>query len=212
MDKEIRARVSMLGNYVASKYDLDDLRAKKQEILDVVRNGVPEIKDAEGDVVQERLEGTVEHFAHRGVTITNLGHFGGFEYEESEIQTAINQTFIAQQEKVKTEAAFEAQGKVNERIELEAEALANKARTIAAGQADAVKISAEAEANAIAAVARATREAGKDPLFIQIKQLEVETQRITKWNGQYPGTLMSMGTGDTPNLLLNVPIGATSPQ
>ncbi len=211
MDKEIRARVSMLGNYVASKYDLDDLRAKKQEILDVVRNGVPEVKDTDGVITQERLQGTIEHFATRGITITNLGHFGGFEYEESEIQNAINETFVAQQAKVKTEAAFEAQGKVNELIELAAEAEANKARTIAAGAADAVKIAAQAEADAISLIATATREAGSNnPLFLQVKQLEVESQRIAQWDGVRSRFVLG-GNEDSPNLLLNVPIGATTP-
>ncbi|MHC4371199.1 MAG: SPFH domain-containing protein [Planctomycetota bacterium] len=205
MDKEIRARVSMLGNYVASKYDLDDLRAKKQEILDVVRNGVPEETDADGNVTQERLQGTLEHFAARGITISNLGHFGGFEYEETKIQDAINDTFVAQQEKVKTEAAFEAQAKVNERIELEAEATANKARTIAKGTADAVTIAAEAEANAIRLVAEAASEAGKNPLFLQLKELEVEAQRIEMWDGKYPTTLMTLGEGsEAPDLLMNI--------
>jgi len=205
MDKEVRARVSMLGNYVASQYDLDDLRAKKQEILDVVRNGVPEELDADGNMVQERLQGTIEHFASRGVTISNLGHFGGFEYVESKIQDAINDTFVSQQEKVKTEAAFEAQAKVNERIELEAEATANKARTIAKGVADSVTIAAEAEANAIRLVAEAASEAGKNPLFLQLKQLEVEAQRIENWDGKYPTTLMTLGEGsDAPDLLMNI--------
>ena len=207
MDNEIRARVTMLANYVSGKYDLDDLRARKQEILDVVRNGVPEIKDEDGNVIQERLQGTIEHFADRGVTISNLGHFGGFEYEETKIQDAINDTFVAQQEKVKTEAAFEAQGKKNETIELAAEAEANKARTIAKGTADAVKTAADAEAAAIRSVAQATKEAGKDPLFLQLKELEVESQRIKKWDGKYPTTLMTLGGGDgqdSPNLLLNI--------
>lgn len=206
MDKEIRARVTMLANTIASKYDLDDLRARKAEILDAVRNGIPEEVDAEGEVTQERLEGAIEHFAKRGITITNLGQFGGFEYEEPEIQEAINETFVAQQEKVKTEAAFEAQQRKNDRIELEAEATANKARTIAKGEADAIKIAAEAEANAIRAVAEATKAAGQDPVFVQIKQLEVESQRIGKWDGKYPTSLMTLGGGENPNLLLNVPV------
>lgn len=205
MDTEIRARVQMLANTVAAKYDLDDLRAAKAEILDAVRNGIPEQKDADGRVVQEKLVGTIEHFATRGITITNLGQFGGFEYEEPKIQEAINETFVAQQEKVRTEAAFEAQQRKNDRIELEAKATANKAREIASGEADAIEIQAKAEAAAIRAVAEATKEAGKDPLFIQLKQLEVERNRIEKWNGQYPNTLMTLGGGDSPNLLLNVP-------
>lgn len=211
MDTEIRARVQMLANHVAAQYELDDLRGRKQEILNVVRNGVEEVTDAEGNVTQEKLQGTVQHFAERGITITNLGQFGGFEYEEAEIQTAINDTFVAQQQKVKTEAAFNAQGKINEQIELAAQAEANRVRTVANGKADAVTTAAEAEANAIRAVAQATKEAGKDPLFLELKRLEVENGRIAKWNGEYPSTLMSLGGGDdSPNLLLNVPIGANN--
>ncbi len=211
MDNEIRARVVMLGNTISVKYDLDDLRARKYEILNAIRNGVPEERDAQGKVVQEKLQGVIEHFATRGITITNLGQFGGFEYEDPNIQKAINDTFVAQQEKVKTEAAFDAQQRKNDRIELEAQAEAARARTIAQGEADAVKIAAEAQAGAIRAVAQATKEAGKDPLFIQLKQLQVESERITKWNGQYPSTLMSVGSEGAPELLLNVPIGAAAP-
>ena len=203
MDKEIRARVQMLANHVAAQYDLDDLRAKKQEILNVVRNGVPEVRDSEGNVVQERLQGTIEHCATRGITISNLGQFGGFEYQEAKIQDAINDTFVSQQEKVKSEAAFEAQGKKNERIELEAEAFANKARTIAQGEADAVKIAAEAEANAIALVAEAARKAGEDPLFLELKRLEVKTIHENKWDGRYPTTML--GAGSAPGLLMQLP-------
>jgi len=211
MDSEIRARVVMLGNTISVKYDLDDLRARKYEILNAIRNGVPEEKDATGKVVQEKLQGVIEHFHSRGITITNLGQFGGFEYEDPKIQTAINETFVAQQEKVKTEAAFDAQQRKNDRIQLEAEAEAGKARVIAQGTADAVKIAAEAQAGAVRAVAAATKEAGKDPLFIQLKQLEVETSRITKWNGQYPSTLMSLGGEGGPDLLLNLPAAAAVP-
>lgn len=201
MDSEIRARVQMLANTIAAKYDLDDLRARKTEILAAVRNGISEEKDSEGNVLQERLIGTIEHFQTRGITITNLGQFGGFEYEEPEIQNAINQTFVAQQEKVRTEAAFEAQQKKNERIELEAKAIANKDREIARGKADGIRF-----------VAEATKEAGQDPLFIQLKQLEVETQRIEKWDGKYPLNLMTLGDGEgSPTLMLNVPTAATTP-
>lgn len=191
MDTEIRARVQMLANAVAAKYDLDDLRARKTEILHAVRNGIPEVTK-DGAVVQEKLMGTVEHFAQRGITITTLGQFGGFEYEDETIQTAINDTFIAQQEKVRTEAAFEAQQKKNERIELEANALAERARRIAQGEADAIRM-----------VAEATKEAGQDPLFLELKKLDVEEKRVETWDGVYPQTFLG-GGGDTPGLLLNM--------
>jgi hypothetical protein len=187
MDTEIRARVQQVAAEVAAQYDLDELRGKKQDIIDKVRADV------------------IPFFKERGITITTLGMFGGFSYEQPKIQVAIDETFIAQQEKVKSAAAFEAQQKKNEKIELEANALAERARRVAQGQADAEITLANAEAEAIRKVAAATKEAGKDPLFIQLKQLEVETSRIEKWDGKYPTSLMNMGSGDTPNLLLNVP-------
>lgn len=188
MDTEIRARVQQVASEVAAKYDLDDLRGKKQEIIDAVRTDV------------------MPFFKERGITITTLGMFGGFSYEQPNIQTAIDETFIAQQEKVRTEAAFEAQQKINDKIELAANAAAEQERRIAQGKADARLTLANAEAESIRKVASATKDAGKDPLFLQLKQLEVETQRILKWNGQYPSTLMS--TGDQPSLLLNVPLSS----
>jgi hypothetical protein len=95
MDTEIRARIQQVAMEVSSKDDLDDLRAKKQSLIDAVRADV------------------VPFFASRGITITTIGMFGGFEYENEAIQTSIDNTFIAQQEKVITEAQFEAQGKKN---------------------------------------------------------------------------------------------------
>ena len=201
MDKEIRARVQMLANQVAAKYDLDDLRARKAEILNAVRNGIPEEKDANGNIVQEKLEGVISHFERRGITITNLGQFGGFEYSNAEIQKAINATFVAQQEKVVAEAAFEAQAKKNERVELEAEAMANKSRTLAKGEADAVAIAAEAEAKAIASVAQAAKEAGEVQLFLELKRLEVQDHQINKWDGQFPKTVL----GQESNILFSLP-------
>jgi len=205
MDTEVRARVQMLANTIAAKYELDDLRAKKAEILAAVRNGIPEQKDSNGNIIQENLTGTIEHFAQRGIKITNLGQFGGFEYEEPKIQDAINETFVAQQEKVRTEAAFEAQQKKNDRVELEAKAQANKAREVALGEADAIKTLADAKAASIKSVAEATKQAGQDPLFLKLKQLEVESERIEKWDGKYPNTLMNLGREGAPNVLLNVP-------
>ena len=192
MDTEIRARVQQVAAEVAAKYNLDTLREKKQEIIDAVRTDV------------------IPFFKGRGITISTLGMFGGFAYEQPKIQTAIDETFIAQQEKVRTAAAFDAQQKKNETIELAANAQAEKARRIAQGDADARLTLADAEAEAIRKVASATKEAGKDPLFLQLKQLDVEKNRIEKWDGKYPATLMTLGSGEqAPQLLLGLP---TSPQ
>src|SRR4030095_5503706 len=104
--------------------------------------------------------------------------FGGMTYENPEIQKSIDQTFIAQQLKVVSEAKFEAQKKENERIELEANAVAERARREAAGVGDAKKIAAEAEAESIRKVNQALNEAQQNPVLYQLKALEVERARV----------------------------------
>ncbi len=189
MDTEVRARIQQVAAEVAAKYDLDELRSKKLEIIEAVR------VDA------------LPFFERRGITITTVGMFGGFTYENKKIQDAIDETFIAQQLKVISLAKFQAQQKENERIELEAEATANKQRTIAQADADKLRTIAEAEAEAVRSLAQATREAQQDPLFLSLKRFEVEQRRIDKWDGRYPTFLLGLGgeTAQTPNLLVQLP-------
>ena len=186
MDREVRGRVQQAAAEVAAKYPLDLLRTKKQEIADAVRNDL------------------TKFFATRGVTITTIGMFGGMTYENPEIQKSIDGTFIAQQLKVVAEAKFQAQKKENDRIELEANAVAEKARREALGLADAKKTTAAAEAEAIREVNRALNEAQQNPVLYQLKALDVERARVEKWDGKYPAYYMS-SAGSSPNLLLQVP-------
>ena len=178
MDSEIRARIQSVAAEVAARYDLDELRAHKQEIIDEVRIDLSTF------------------FAERGITVTTVGMFGGFTYQNASIQQSIDETFVAQQLKVIAEAKFKAQAKENERIELAAEGEANQARTLAMGKADSIRKMAEA-----------TREAQKDPLFLQLKLLEVESTRIEKWDGRYPAYLMQLGGEqvEAPQLMLQMP-------
>jgi SPFH domain / Band 7 family len=189
MDKEVRARIQQAAAEVAAKYPLDSLRARKQEISDAVKQNV------------------TNFFAARGVTITTVGMFGGMTYENPEIQRSIDQTFIAQQLKVVAEAKFEAQKKENDRLELEAQGFAEKARREAQGQADSRKTSAAGEAEAIRVINNAALEAQQNPLLLQLKALEVEKARIEKWDGRYPQMWFGAnGTGImSPNLFLQVP-------
>jgi hypothetical protein len=189
MDKEVRARIQQAAAEVAAKYPLDNLRARKQEISDAVKQNV------------------TNFFAARGVTITTVGMFGGMTYENPEIQKSIDQTFIAQQLKVVAEAKFEAQKKENDRLELEAQGFAEKARREAQGQADSRKTAAAGEAEAIRLINNAALEAQQNPLLLQLKGLEVEKARIEKWDGRYPQMWFGAnGAGMmSPNLLLQVP-------
>lgn len=191
MDSEVRGRIQQVAAEVAAKYPLDQLRARKQEIADSVRRDV------------------TNFFSLRGVTVTTVGMFGGMTYENPAIQKAIDETFIAQQLKVVSEAKFEAQKKENERIELEANATAEKARREAMGLADARKTAASGEAEAIREVSRALAEAQQNPLLLQIKQLEIEKARVDRWDGKYP-TWYFGGGATPPSLLVQTPLpGAT---
>ena len=185
MDHEIRGRIQQTAAEIAGKYPLNILRTRKQEIVDAVKNDV------------------TNFFTARGVTVTTIGMFGGMTYENPEIQKSIDGTFIAQQLRVVAEAKYEAQKKENERIELEAQAVAEKARREASGLADAKKIAADAEAESIRKVTQALNDV-QNPALYQIKALEVEKARVEKWDGRYP--TWYLGASDSqPNLLLQVP-------
>jgi regulator of protease activity HflC (stomatin/prohibitin superfamily) len=193
MDREVRARIQQVAAEVAAKYPLDVLRTKKQEISDAVKTDL------------------TNFFATRGITVTTVGMFGGMTYENPAIQKSIDDTFIAQQLKVVSEAKFEAQKKENERIELEANAVAEKARREAQGQADARISAAQAEASAIREINKAAQEAQNNPLLLQLKSLEVEKARVEKWDGRYPQWWMAGNNGSGgPNLLFQVPTPPTA--
>lgn len=189
MDREVRARIQQIAAEVAAKYPLDVLRSKKQEISDAVKHDL------------------TNFFATRGITITTVGMFGGMTYENPGIQKSIDDTFIAQQLKVVSEAKFEAQKKENERIELEANAVAEKARREAQGQADARLAGAKAESEAIRLINTAAQESQNNPLLLQLKSLEVEKARVEKWDGRYPQWWMAgNGASGGPNLQFQVPL------
>jgi hypothetical protein len=189
MDKEVRGRIQQAAAEVAAKYPLDGLRARKQEISDAVKHDV------------------TNFFATRGVSITTVGMVGGMTYENPEIQKSIDQTFIAQQLKVVAQDRFEAQKKENDRMELEAEGVAEKSRREAQGMADARKTAAAGEAEAIRLINTAALQALQNPLLLQLKTLEVEKTRIEKWDGRFPQMWFSGAGSGGPNtsLLFQIP-------
>lgn len=177
MDAQIRNEIQSVASEAAAQYRMDECREKKLEIIAQVREIV------------------IPKFAETGITITTIGMFGGFTYEEKEIQEAINKTFVAQQEKVVAKAQLDAQTDKNNTIEKAAVGKKNAAITEAEGKAESVKMTAEAEASAILAVAKASETAANNPTFIKLKQIEVEMQRLKTWDGKYPQWV----TGSTAN-------------
>lgn len=135
MDSQIRNEIQAVASEAAAMYPLDECREKKIEIIQAVRESV------------------IPKFADTGITITTIGMFGGFEYEEEEIQTAINNTFVAQQDKVVAAAEFAAQEDRNRTIEKAAVGVKNAAITRAEGEAGALLLVADAQASAYKKVA-----------------------------------------------------------
>ena len=83
-----------------------------------------------------------------------------------------------------------------ERMRREGVAAGNKIREEANGVADAVLLAAKAEAASITLINAALKEAQNNPMFIQVKSLEVERARIERWSGNVPNFLMTGGSGD----------------
>jgi hypothetical protein len=191
MEQEIRGRVQANMAEVAARYPMDKLRERKQEMTELIRADL------------------LPFFKARGITITTVGNFGGFTYENSKIQEAIDNVFVAQQEKNVAAALLTAQKDKNQKLLEEGQGEASKVKEIAKGRAEAVETEARAQAKAIVDVAEATKKAGSDPVFIQIKQLEVQQEQIKKWDGRFPQFMM--GTGGSPMLMLQMPAAAPQP-
>ncbi|HEY0792134.1 MAG TPA: SPFH domain-containing protein [Chthoniobacterales bacterium] len=174
IDGEARARVQQAVARVCAKYALDDLRNHKQEITDASLNDL------------------VDFYGKRGVEISALSLVGGLNYENTEIQRSIDQTIIAQQQRVVRQAEFEAQAKENERLLLAADAKAKVAQREAEGQAEAIRTVNAALANA-------------SPVFIQLRALDVQRDLIGRWNGAYPNVFLGGSGSGGPAMLLQVP-------
>ncbi len=162
---EIRARVQKVAASFAAQYILDDLRAKKNDMLAAI------------------VADVVPFAAERGVTITTIGQFGGMTYDNPDIQRSIDGTFVAQQQKVVAAALLIAQTDVNAKNQEIAEQSKRNAVLVAEG-----------EAMAIEKVAEAAAKAQSTPSFLRLKELEVEVKKLDKWNGVTPTTLIEGGT------------------
>jgi len=168
MDTEVHGRVMEVAQSFAAKQKMDQLREMKGEMSESIQNDVKEF------------------FTERGITITNIGMFGGFVYENEDIQKAIDGVFVAQQEKNKNQALFEAQDAINQKMLSEAEAKATAFQKEATGKSEAAKLEAAGKAEAIKLEAKALQEAQSNPLYVELQRLSVTKEFNTKWDGKLP--------------------------
>lgn len=190
MDTEVLSRIQSVTQDICARYTVNEVRTRKAEIH---------------KAVQEDL---TQFYSQRGVTITNVGIYGGFTYENPEIQKSMDEAAMAANLKEIESQKLLAQKTANERLALEATGRAEAAKLEAQGKADAILAEKTAEAKGIQLVNQALNDAKQNPLLVQMKLLEIEQTRASKWDGRYPTWYFGGGSNSgagIPNLMMNVP-------
>lgn len=209
MDTEVRARIHQIVAEEAGTYNVFDLPAKKNDIIKVVREDV------------------VPFFKKKGIEITTLAMLGGVNFENAEIQRAIDDAAKAAQMKVAAEAKRAATEVENKTLLLAAEGRAAAAKRDAESKTEVelvrvegeakIKIrEAEAQAEAIKKVAEAkayeAQKANELPdTYVRLRQIEADIQRWNRWDGRYPQSIVQMGNGtSTAPIVMLPPLPTTS--
>ncbi len=181
MDTEVRAKLQAAFGLEVTDLPMDTLR----------KQATPHIVSVTTDVTG--------FFKERGITITNLGITGGFVYKDKTIMDTMVKVFNAEQEKAIASAAFQAQDMKNKTVESEAEGKAKSLLTAKQAEADGIKLVADAKAYEI----EKAKEDGD--IYLSLKRLELEKEKLTKWDGRFPTYFMGTGAGSSPDLLLQLP-------
>ncbi|WP_425616901.1 hypothetical protein NA78x_000562 [Anatilimnocola sp. NA78] len=181
MDTEVRAKLQASFGLEVTDLPMDVLR-----------------KEATPHIVKVTTEVT-GFFKERGITITNLGITGGFVYKDKTIMDTMVKVFNAEQEKAIASAAFQAQDMKNKTVESEAEGKAKALLTTKQAEADGIKVVADAKVYEI----EKAKEDGE--IYLALKRLELEKEKLTKWDGRFPTYFIGGGSGSSPDLLLQLP-------
>lgn len=196
MDKEVRTKAQAIFAYESARYTMDELRARKREVLDAVKNGTV-INDPGAKPVE--IEGIIEFFARRGITITAVGMFGGFTYENPAIQKSIDAVFQAQQDEQVAIAEFDAAEERKKALKSLGEGAGDQILEKKKKEAEGIKAIADAKAYEIEK-ANANLET-----YLELKRLEIESKRLEMWDGKYPVYYLGGSGGDGFNMFLPAP-------
>jgi hypothetical protein len=139
-----------------------------------------------------------DFFKDRGVTITNLGITGGFIYKDKSIMDTMVRVFNAEQEKAIATAGYQAQEEKNKANFSEAEGKAKALLTTKQAEADGIKLVADAKSYEI------DKAKMDSEMYVQLKRLELERDKLQKWDGRFPTYFM--GGAKTPDMLLTMPV------
>jgi len=180
MDTEVRAKLQATFGLEVTDLPMETLR----------KQATPHIVQTTGDVTK--------FFKERGITITNLGITGGFVYKDKTIMDTMVKVFNAEQDKAIASAAFQAQEMKNKTIESAATGKGKAILTERQAEADGIKLVADAKAYEME---KAKTDAD---IYLTLKKIELEKEKLTKWDGRFPMYFMG-GSGSQPDLLLQMP-------
>ncbi len=200
--------VKFLHNYpngTLSKVMDEEIRAKIQAEFGIEVTDLPmtELRLKATPHVSKVVDNVKKFFSERGITITNLGITGGFVYKDPSIIKTLVEVFNAEQKKSIAMALAAAQAETNKQIQLEADSKAKALLTAAQGEADGIKLVADAK---VYEIEKAKQDA---TTYILLKKIELEKAKMEKWDGKFPTTFM--GNGEQLNLLFQSPLESKNP-
>ena len=195
--------VKFLHNYPngALKDVLDtEVRGKLQAVfgLEVTDQPMTKLRQEATPHILRTVKEVNDFFKERGVTITNLGITGGFIYKDKSIMDTMVRVFNAEQEKAIATAGFQAQQEQNKAVFAEAEGKAKALLTEKQAEADGVKLVADAK---VYEIEKAKQDA---EVYLALKRIELEKQKLEKWDGRFPTYFL--GAGQSPDMLLQMPV------
>lgn len=144
--------------------------------------GTRKLEDCKKDrsaVVKEVEKITIAHFKEYGITISNVGSAGGFDYDDDRIQKAINDTANAEMSIEVARKEKEAQDERNKQIVAKAKA-----------EADAAEEFAKAKDASVAKVR------------LEIERMNAEAR--LRWDGKLPEKTLILPQGNQANMLLGL--------
>lgn len=196
--------VKFLHNYPngSLKVVLDtEVRAKLQAVfgLEVTDLPMEKLRKEATPHITGTTKKVEEFFKERGITITNLGISGGFIYKDKTIMDTMVKVFNAEQEKSIATAGFAAQEETNKKVFAEAEGKAKALLTEKQAEADAIKLVADAK---LYEIEQAAQDAD---MYIALKRLELEREKLKMWDGRFPTYFMGSGGAAGLDLLLQLP-------
>lgn len=193
--------VKFLHNYPKGSLEkvLDtEVRSKLQAAfgLEVTDLPMDELRKAATPHIVKVVNETTTFFQTRGVRITNLGISGGFVYKDKTILQTMVRVFNAEQERSVAAAESSAQKERNNTVLLEAEGRGAALMAAKRAEAEGIKLVADAKLYELEKAAEQLNS------YVQLKQIELQKELLSKWDGAFPRYFMG---GGNPNLLLQLP-------